>query len=95
MRQPITERARPAGIGGIQRIYRFDNGYGASVINNQFSYGGNSGLWELAVTKYTDGDNYIMVYDTPITNDVIGYLTDAEVDELLGQIESMKQEQTS
>ena len=36
---------------GIQRIYKFDNGYGASVVKHKYSYGGDKGLWELAVIE--------------------------------------------
>ena len=32
-----------------QKIYKFPNGYGASVIKGPYSYGGPDGLWELAV----------------------------------------------
>lgn len=37
---------------GIQKIVKFDNMYGASVIKHKHSYGGDLGLWELAVIKY-------------------------------------------
>jgi len=69
---------------GIQARIFFDNGYGASVIKSPHSYGGNQGLYELAVIK----DNAIR-YDTPITDDVIGYLTEDDVTNYLGQIQNL------
>lgn len=36
--KPVVERERPY-ISGIQKIYRFDNGYGASVIKGNGTYG--------------------------------------------------------
>ncbi len=40
--------------GGIQKIYKFDNGYGASVVKHLFSYGGAQGLWEMALLSFDD-----------------------------------------
>ena len=71
------------GIGVIARI-NFDNGYGASVIRSPFSYGGNQDLYELAVIK----DDAIC-YDTPITDDVLGYLTEDDVTKYLGKIQNL------
>jgi hypothetical protein len=71
--------------GGVQRKYAFANGYGASVVRHDFSYGGRSGLWELAVIGKDDR----LCYTTPITDDVIGWLDDDAVDELLAQIEAL------
>lgn len=34
-------------------------------------------------------DKWHLTYDTPITGDVIGYLTPAEVEDLLAQIEAL------
>lgn len=91
MRQATVERPHPAGMGGTQRIYRFGNGYGASVVQFPYSYGGDRGLWELAVTKYEreDNDSYSLTYDTEITDDVLGHLEESEVDELLARIEAL------
>ena len=75
--------------GGVQRLYRFDNGYGASVIRHSGSYGYDKGLWELAVIRYTDGDKYVLDYSTPITDDVIGYLDEDEISALLVRIEAL------
>jgi hypothetical protein len=75
--------------GGSQKIYAFSNGYGASVVMHDFSYGGKDGKWELAVLRFDDPSNlsdFDLTYDTPITNDVIGHLSEEEVDELLEKI---------
>jgi hypothetical protein len=69
---------------GIQARINFGNGYGASVIKSPYSYGGNQDLYELAVIK----DNAIR-YDTPITDDVIGYLTEDDVTKYLSQIQNL------
>jgi hypothetical protein len=70
---------------GVQARVLFENGYGASVVKHEFSYGGKDGLYELAVTKDED-----LCYDTPVTNDVEGYLSPEEVTELLKQIQELK-----
>lgn len=71
-----------------QVLFRFDNGYGASVIRNPISYGNEAGLFELAVIEWNNED-WKFVYDTPITNDVIGFLTGEEVEEILKQIRDL------
>ena len=53
-----------------------------------YSYGGNQDLYELAIIK----DNAIC-YDTPITDDVIGYLTEDDVTKYLSQIQELKIEE--
>jgi len=68
--------------GGDQWKFKFANGYGASVINSPMAYGGNRGLYELAVL---DSDGHLC-YDTPITDDVLGDLTVDDVREALRQI---------
>jgi len=69
-----------------QSIHKFDNGWGASVVSHALSYGGDSGLYELAVIKFT-GDDWDINYDSSITNDVIGHLTETEVYTHLKRIE--------
>jgi hypothetical protein len=70
---------------GIQYLAKFPNGYGASIVRHQFSYGGRKGLWELAVLD----DEGNLCYDTPITDDVLGYLTEDDVNEILDRIEEL------
>ncbi len=67
---------------GYQLVYEFDNGYGASVVKHDFSYGGKNGQYEVAVLD----NEGALCYDTPITSDVIGYLTMSEVDKILVNI---------
>jgi hypothetical protein len=72
-------------MSGKKSRIHFDNGYGASVVSHTFSYGGKSGLYELAVLK--DGDIH---YDNPVAGgDVRGYLTEQAVTELLIQIQKL------
>lgn len=68
-------------------LHRFDNGYGASVISD--GYGSGQGLLELGVIEW-DGDDYQLTYQTPITSDVLGYLTAQEVDEALAKIAALE-----
>ena len=67
---------------GYQLIYKFDNGYGASVVKHNHSYGGKKGLYELAVLD----NEGALCYTTPITEDVVGDLTMGEVENLLAEI---------
>lgn len=67
--------------GGERKVFKFDNGYGASLVRCPGSYGYEQGLWELAVLK--DGN---LCYSTPITDDVIGNLNDPEADSILEEI---------
>ncbi len=63
----------------------FDNGYGASVVVGPYTYGGEDGLYELAVL----GSDGKLTYDTPVTDDVEGYLTENEVTKLMEQIQKL------
>lgn len=77
--------------GGIQKIYRFDNNRGASVIKHDGSYGGDIDLWELGVIRfYDDTQDWHLDCTTPITEDVLGYLTWEDVEELLARISKLE-----
>ena len=66
----------------------YTNGYGISIISNEFSYGGREGLFEIAVL-IGDEDDYELCYTTPIASDVIGYLTSEEVNSIIENIKKL------
>lgn len=66
--------------------YKFPNGFGASVICLPGFHGFERGLSELAVLKFNGDGEYDLVYDTPITDDVLGYLNEDQVDKALAAI---------
>lgn len=76
----------PNHLGGVQALITFENGYGASVVCTPHTYGGDKGLYELAVF----GKDGHITYDTPITKNVIGYLEPNEVTNILEQIQLLK-----
>ena len=78
-------KEHPNHLGGVQAVITFENGYGASVVKTPYSYGGDRGLYELAVLG-TDGH---LTYDTPITSDVIGYLRDIDVTDVMEKIQQL------
>ena len=70
-----------------QTIYKFPNGYGASVIKFNYIYFGI----EIAVLWFDKNGNWDIDYSTPITNDVIGGLNEEERDNVLQQIFDLKE----
>jgi len=68
--------------GGKQMLIDFENGYSASIVKTRYSYGGNRGLFELAVLVDDE-----LVYDNEVAQgDVRGHLTEKEVMVLLKKI---------
>ena len=82
--QPTLE-VQTHSNGGIQKLYKFRNGMGASVVMFPGSYGFEKGLWELAVLDPWGN----ITYDTPITSDVIGYLDENMVNIILERIKKL------
>lgn len=75
---------------GIQYIFKFENQYGASVIKHAFSSGHEYDLWELAVIKFDNTGCWDIDLKTHIADDVIGFLNDKDVVDLLKQIKELK-----
>jgi hypothetical protein len=89
--KPSIERRT---FDGTQKIWRFKNGFGASVVKHFGSYGFDADLWELAVLKFEEKGEWHLTYDTPITEDVIGHLKPQEVTALLKRIKKLAKEET-
>ena len=83
--------SKKPNFDGIQYLFRFENHYGASIIKHRGSYGYNQDLWELAVIYFgrDSDDDFMLDYDTEITDDVVGYLKDERVRELLKRIKEL------
>ena len=71
--------------GYYQKQYYYSNGYGASVVWDKGSYGANDGLFEVAVLDASGS----IVYDTPISGDVCGFLNFGQVADVLQQIRNL------
>ena len=76
----MTLAERPE-LGGHQKLFEFPNGYGASVVVHDFSYG-----LELALI---DADNNIIKHPE-ITNDVCGFLNVDSANDLLEKIAKLE-----
>ena len=73
-----------ADKNGVQSTIEFENGWGASVVRFDRSYGGQSGLFELAVLK----DGFVDM-NNDITDDVMGWLDESDVTKVLKQIQEL------
>ena len=92
----IEFKPHPMGEGHHGLIF-FPNGYGVSVVRYKSFYAPNSGFssytsndseWEVAVIT-GNKDKWELCYDTDITDDVIGHLTEGEVDWVMLQVQQL------
>ena len=83
----FTQFASKPVHNGIQYLGFFPNGFGVSIVRHKFSYT-NDNTWELAVLK-GGMDSWELTYTTPITNDVLGHLTDEEVNEICTKVSEL------
>ena len=75
--------------GGYRYEARYPNGFAASIIKNFGSYGGEYDLWEVAVLRRDEAGVWQLCYDTPITDDVLGWLSEERVIEVCSQIRAL------
>jgi hypothetical protein len=81
---------------GLHGLIFFENGYGVSVVrykasydvNNYSSYTSNDSEWEVAVI-YGNEKSWEISYNTHITDDVLGHLTEGEVDWVMFQVQEL------
>ena len=76
--------------GERHKIYRFANGYGASVIRSAGTHSG-ADTWEVAVQWYPEKDStkHCFCYHTEVTYDVRPNCTDKDVEEILSILDSL------
>lgn len=73
-----------SGLDGTRAVVNFDNGFGASVITGERFYTNEEHPYELAVLK-----NGEVCYETELTDDVLGYLNEEQVNDYLVKIEAL------
>ena len=74
---------------GLQGLIFFPGGYGLSVVrfkspfgDRYLSYTSNEDEWEVAILK-GDENNWDICYDTIISNDVLGYQTKEDIEQIM------------
>lgn len=77
-------KAGTNGIGNTQVVVRFPNGYGASIIEGTGSYG-----IELGVITFSADGHWDLTYETPVTDDVLGWLDKETLAQHLREIEAL------
>ena len=65
----------------------FPNGYGLSLIKGRDTHS-NENTVEVAVLKKDEGF-WQLTYDTPLTNDVIGYVDKEQLIELINEVQKL------
>jgi len=85
--EPI--QVRTIGSIGTQWLYRFPNGYGASVID--CGYGSKDGLLELSMLLYYGEPNthHRQIYHEIVNHDVLGWLNDIDLQLALEDIKAL------
>lgn len=87
----LTFKKREFGLleyTGSQAKMFFKNGYGVSVITGFGAYGNESNPYEVAVIMKS-GDGFEICYNTPITDDVIGYCNEEDVTEIMKKVQEL------
>ena len=74
----------PHAIGGMHAVIDFENGYGVSVLLGHLFYSDGISTYELAVLE--EGE---LCYDTPITDDVMRYINEKEVTDIMIKIQKL------
>ena len=75
-------------FNGFQWVVGYPNGWSFDVVKHTYSYGQKDDLWELAVFDSHEE----LRYDTPITDDVIGWLSEEEIVAIAQQVAALPPE---
>jgi len=92
------------GLTGDQRIYRFPNGFGASLVQmcmvrtngKNEVYSGihpvtKELLWEIGVVRFNSDDDtdFTLTFETSVADDVIKYVTASKAELILRKIKEL------
>jgi len=92
------------GLTGDQRIYRFPNGFGASLVQmcmirtngKNEVYSGihpvtEELLWEIGVVRFNSDDDtdFTLTFETSVADDVIKYVTASKAELILRKIKEL------
>lgn len=85
MKDLLVQKQVP-DLGGIQKIYRFQSGFGLSLVNSPTLHH-YSFAWEAAVLKDVseDGQRFELTYDTEMTDDIEVFFSDEEANEFIAR----------
>ena len=88
----LVFKPHQTGVGKHGLLF-FENGYGVSVVRFEMSFGygsytDNENEWELAIL-IGNKDSWELTYNTNITDDVIGHLTESEVSHVMKQVQEL------
>lgn len=84
----FISRKEPFSTIDSQALMFFDNGYGISVITGKGAYSDENNPYEAAVLKGNQFE-WNICYDTPITDDVIGYNTAKDITSIMKRIQEL------
>lgn len=93
------------GYTGDQKVYRFPNGFGASLVqicilrtnpDEIMPYTGlhpvtDEPLWEVGVVQFNSDDDldFTLTFDTTVADDVLRFVTDSRAELILRQIKEL------
>lgn len=89
----IRSGTHPHVMDGTQTVYKFPNGYGASVISGSYTYSDAESPFEVAVLRFDNKGGWDIVYDTSVTEDTIGYLDLDGVYDVLAEIFALEEDE--
>ena len=84
----FTNRRGPFSMIDTQALMFFDNGYGISVITGEGAYSDDQCPYEAAVLKGNQTE-WNICYDTPITDDVLGFNDAHRITAIMKQIQEL------
>lgn len=94
--QYVIERQifNPNPLLNERYLLRFENGYAASIIRGNDTYGGRDGLWEVMLLRYTIDDSGTYHYHSRSRNlqsndGLFGWLTPQSLEEKLEYFKSL------